>query len=281
MKTGSITGRIVYLALALPAVVYLLIFFALPILTLLAQSLFDPHFTLVHFRRVFGGPLYFKILGNTFRTALDVALITLVVGYPIAYLLAFLSEATANVLLILILLPFWTSVLIRSYAWIVLLHRKGVINEALLRLGFISDPLALVYNAIGVHIGLVYVSLPIMILPLYAALRNINPNLVKAAAVLGARPAVTFGRVILPLSIPGMYAGFTLVFVWSLGAFVTPAMLGGMREVLMTGVIHNTIRNTLNWGFAAALSSILIVATLGSMVLLYRFVGAGRIREWG
>ncbi len=280
MRTGSITGRTVYLALALPAVGYLLIFFVFPILRLLTQSLFDPHLTLVHFYRVFGEPLYFKILGNTFRTALDVALITLVVGYPIAYLLAFLSEATANVLLILILLPFWTSVLIRSYAWIVLLHRNGVINQALLRLGLISDPLALVYNAIGVHIGLVYVSLPIMILPLYAALRNINPNLVRAAAVLGARPAVTFGRVILPLSLPGVYAGFTLVFVWSLGAFVTPAMLGGMREVLMTGVIDNTIRNTLNWGFAAALSSILIAATLGSMVLLYRFVGAGRIREW-
>jgi ABC-type spermidine/putrescine transport system permease subunit I len=278
MKTFSDTGT-AYALLAAPALTAIIFFYLVPTAYLLLQSLYDPDLTFRHFERIFATPIYLRILGRTFMTALDVSILTLLIGYPIAYIMANRPGLQTNLLLLVVLLPFWTSVLIRSYAWILLLHRGGVINHALLGTGLISEPLPLVYNSFGVHVGLVYVSLPVMILPLYAALSNIPANLSAAAAVLGSKPTYTFFRVVLPLSLPGVYSGMALVFVWNLGAFLTPALLGGMREVLMTGVIDNVVRTTLNWGFASALSTVLIVATLGTMLLLHRFAGTLHIGE--
>lgn len=259
--------QLVWLLLVGPALLYLLVFFAWPAGLLLARSLWSPDFTLEHYARLFTTPAYLKILLNTLRISVLVAAATLVLGYPTAFVLSRLPERTARWCLALVLLPFWTSVLVRSYAWIVILGSSGMVNRALHAAGLVAEPLQLVHNDLGVVVGMTQVLLPYMILPLYSAMRAIDPAYLRAAASLGAGFWPSFRLVYLPLTRPGVTAGFLLVFILSTGFFVTPALLGGGRVEMIALEIDTQMNELVNWGFGAALSATLLLV-IGLLLLL-------------
>lgn len=261
---------------AAPAILFLLVLYIVPMAMLFWQSVAGG--TLENYHRALTDDLYVGVLVDTLLIAGYAAGICLVLGYPVAYLLASASNRWAAIGILFVLLPFWTSVLVRTYGWMVLLGRNGVINQALLEIGLISQPLALLNNTTGVLIGLVHVLLPYMIFPLYAVMRRMDSGLVAAAQGLGASGLQTFLRVYFPLTLPGVLAGVTLVYVLSIGFYITPALLGGGRVAMMATLIEQQVRTFLNWGFAAALSAVLLVVTLLVYVLLRRLLRGNM--EW-
>jgi ABC-type spermidine/putrescine transport system permease subunit I len=202
-----------------------------------------------------------------------VTLGALLLGYPVALALV-RTRRWAPLILILILLPFWTSVLVRSYAWMVLMGRHGLINEALLAAGLLERPLRILNTPLATQIAMVHILLPYMILPIANALRQIDPSLARAASGLGATPFRTFRQVILPLSMPGVAAGVLLVFVLALGFYITPAMVGGPREITLSMLIAQQV-DQLNWAYAATLSAVLLVTALAIIAACYRLPGIG------
>lgn len=248
------------LALALPALVLFGVFFAFPVISLLRLGVEGGSTT--WYAKALTHPLYVQVFLQTFEIAAAVTVGCLLLGYPVAYLLATTTRFWRMVGFLFILFPFWTSVLVRTYAWMVLLGRNGVINKVLLSMGVIEQPLALMYNFTGVLIGMVHVLLPYMILPLYSALRKVDPNLIQAAEGLGAPRWRVFWRIYLPLTATGIAAGSILVFVLSIGFFITPALLGGGRVVMIAILIQQQVGELLNWNFAAALSGLLLVVTV-------------------
>lgn len=222
--------------------------------------------------------IYRTVLYRTFWISGVVTLACLLLGYPLAYRLATLPEGTANLLMILVLLPFWTSLLVRTAAWIVLLQREGPINGLLLRLGVVAEPLALVYNRAGVYVAMTHVLLPFMVLPLYSVMRGIPPSYVRAALSLGARPATAFARVYLPLSMPGVAAGCLLVFILAIGYYITPALVGGQADQMISYFVAFFTLETVNWGMAAALGTVLLAATVALYLAYARLVGVDRLR---
>jgi spermidine/putrescine transport system permease protein len=221
--------------------------------------------TLDNFVRLWDS-LYLRILGRSFWIAGLSTLLCLLLGFPMALFLA--RSTRKNLYLSLVMLPFWTSFLVRTYAWMFLLRDTGLINSLLQKLGWIHDPLPLLYNDGAVIIGLVYAYLPFMVLPLYATLERLDPNLIEAAADLGARPAVTLARVIVPLSAPGMRAGIVLVFIPCLGAYLTPDLLGGGKSVMIGNLVQNQFTTARDWPFGSALSLALMAIV---MLLLWFF----------
>ncbi|HME07340.1 MAG TPA: ABC transporter permease [Bryobacteraceae bacterium] len=211
-------------------------------------------------------PLYLRILLRSFWIAGTSTLFCLLLGFPLALFLA--RSNRKNLYLSLVMLPFWTSFLVRTYAWMFLLRDTGLINSTLQWLGWIHNPLPLLYNDGAVIVGLVYAYLPFMVLPLYATLERLDPNLVEAAADLGARPAATLLRVILPLTAPGVRAGIVLVFIPCLGAYLTPDLLGGGKSVMIGNLIQNQFTTARDWPFGSALSLVLMAIV---MVLLWLF----------
>lgn len=254
----------------LPIVLFLLLLFVYPVAQLLWLSVVDNQgsFTGTHYVRLFTTNTYVKVLGVTFEIALWTTLISVLAGYPLAYLIATASSRVRNVLILCVLVPFWTSFLVRTFAWLVLLGRKGAINDWLITSGLIDAPLPLIYNRAGVLIGMVHALMPIAVLTMVTVMRTIDPALVGAASTLGARAGQSFWRVYLPLSMPGVAAGALLVFVLSLGFFITPALLGSGREVLIAQVIIEQIEQLLNWGFAGAVSVLFLCATL-AVIFVY------------
>ena len=244
-----------------PAVIFLTVIFGLPVLRVLALSLFDPGFTLEHYQRLIDVPIYRAVMLNTVEIAAVVALICVLLAYPTAYMLATIRPRLAQVLVLAVMVPFFTSALVRNYAWIFLLGSHGVVNSTLLGLGLINEPLPLIFNRAGVLIGMTNVLLPYTILVLLSVMRGIRRDLLPAAESLMARPFTAFRRVYLPLSLPGVGASFLLVFVHGLAFFITPAMLGGPRDVMIANIIGN-VTTALNWGFAAALAAVLLVVSL-------------------
>jgi putative spermidine/putrescine transport system permease protein len=218
------------------------------------------------------------ILWRTLQISLVVTMACLVLAYPLAYRLATLRPGTANLLMILVLLPFWTSLLVRTASWIVLLQREGMVNGALQWLRLIDEPLAMVYNRAGVLIAMTHVLLPFMVLPLYSVMRGIPPSYVRAALSLGARPTTAFLKVYLPLSMPGVAAGCLLVFILALGYYITPALVGGPADQMISYFVAFYTLQTVNWGMAAALGTVLLVATLLLYLLYARLVGIDRLR---
>nr|WP_236640249.1 ABC transporter permease [Tepidimonas charontis] len=215
-----------------------------------------------------------QILWRTFEISAVVTLLALLMGYPLAYWLSTLPERRANLLLILVLLPFWTSVLVRIAAWIVLLQNNGLINRLLLALGAIDEPLALLFNRTGVVIAMVHILLPFMILPLYSVMKTVPPNYVRAAISLGSHPLAAFVRVYLPQTYPGVAAGALLVFITSIGYYVTPALLGGANDQMLSYYIAQYTNVEVNWGMACALGAVLLGATM-VLFALYRRVARG------
>ncbi|MBM4028064.1 MAG: ABC transporter permease [Planctomycetes bacterium] len=235
----------------------LFLFLYYPIARLVLASLSGG--SLQHFQRVLD-PLYLQVFSQTLIISLYVTACCLVLGYPVAHFLCAAPSRWASVGFIFVLLPLWTSVLVRTYAWIILLGRNGVINRALLTLGIVDSPVPFLYNVPGVVIGMIHVLLPLMVLPLYAVMRRIDPDLLKAAAILGASPLGVFAYVYLPLSLPGVLAGFTLVFILSAGFYITPAIMGGGRVLNVAMILEQQSR--LDLPFAAALAICLLVITL-------------------
>ncbi len=222
--------------------------------------------------------VYLDILARTFKIAAVVTLACLAIGYPLAYVLAHLPERWAHLLMIGVLLPFWTSLLVRTASWIVLLQREGPINDALQALGLIAEPLEIVFRRPAVYIAMTHVLLPFMVLPLYAVMRGIHPAYVRAALSLGAAPWTAFRRVYLPLSLPGVVAGSLLVFILALGYYITPALVGGAADQMISYFIAFFTLQTINWGMAAALGSLLLLATLALYFLFMRLVGLHGLR---
>ena len=233
-------------------------------------------------RELLATPLYRDALLRTFRLSVTVTLACLVLGYPVAYLLARARGWRGQLLLALVVAPFWISVLARSFTWMVLLQRQGAVNRLLLTLGVVREPVPLVYNELGVHIGMIHVLLPYMILSLYGAMRGIDPGLLRAAAGLGATEWQAFRRVWWPLSRAGVGAGSLLLFVVALGFFITPALLGGGKVTTLAMLIEAHVSQTQDWPLASALGLVLLVATVVALVPAQRalrletLVGAGR-----
>lgn len=232
--------------------------------------------------RIVGTPadqaVFVDVLKRTFWISGVVTLACLLLGYPLAYLLATLPARTANLMLIAVLLPFWTSLLVRTAAWVVVLQREGVVNDMLLGLGVIEAPLQMIFNRVGVYVAMVHILLPFMILPLYSVMKGISPVYARAAASLGAPPWVAFRRVYLPQTVPGIGAGCLLVFVQALGYYITPALVGGADDQMISALIAFYASRTINWGMAAALSIMLLAATVALVGVYGRLVGFERVR---
>jgi ABC-type spermidine/putrescine transport system permease subunit I len=248
------------LATALPAVLFLLVFYIAPMALLFAESVEGGTFR--HFEKALTDGLYVGVLVDTLVIAACVSLVCLLLGYPIAYFLTSTRAPWPTIGITFVLLPFWTSILVRTYGWMILLGRNGIVNRALIELGLIVTPLPLLNNTNGVLIGMVHVLLPYMVFPIYAVMRRIDPGLLAAAEGLGAPGWQIFRRIYFPLTLPGVLAGVTLVFIVAIGFFITPALLGGGKVITVAVLIEMQVRQFLNWGFAAALSAVLLGATL-------------------
>ena len=264
-------------ALALPAVVFLIAVFLVPLLAMALRSVTDPPGAgLSNYQQFFEQQAYVRVLTNTFWVALLATLTCLVVGYPFAYLMTIMPGRVAGLLLIAVLLPFWSSLLVRTFAWQVLLRDTGVINRFLLDSGFISEPLTLIRTTSGVILGMSHILLPFMVLPMYAVMRRIDPEYSRAAANLGASPLSAFLRIFIPLSLPGVLAGCLLVFVLALGFYITPALLGGLKDQMISQLIVQQITQRLDWGFGSAMSVLLVAITLTFLFVASRAV---RLRD--
>jgi len=257
--------------LLFPAVALLLVFFAYPIVELMKASFFDPGFTTAHIEKFFTRKVYFRVFRNTVEIASIVTLICFLIGYPAAYFLAHARRGLRPYLIFLILLPLWVSVLIRSYSWMAILGREGLINALLIGLGFTSEPIRMLYTSGAVYVAMVQILLPIMILTCYAVMAEIDKDLIKAARVLGASPLRAFLNVYLPLSISGARNGAIIIFILSMGFFITPALVGGRKDMMIGNLIVFQIDELVNWGFASAIGLILLVSTV-CIVLLLRVV---------
>lgn len=266
-------------ALVLPASLFLLITFVYPVGLLLLRSVSFPTWGIENYATIFQETIYLRVLANTVVISGAVTLITLLLGYPYAYLMATGSPLTQRAMAFVVLVPFWTSILVRTYAWLVLLQRRGLVNRTLEWSGLITEPLDLVHNRIGVYIGMTQVLLPFMVFPLFAVMSRIDRSHLQAASNLGAPPTQVFIRVFLPLSLPGVIAGVLLVFILSLGYYITPALLGGPRDIMIAQLIQEQIGEFGEWGIGAALATVLLIGTVLLAALLNRFIKLDRI--WG
>lgn len=255
----------------LPSTLVLLLVFIVPIGIFLSKSFLEPRPTWEHFLHIFENPVYLQVLGVTVWISLSVTLVCVVLGYPIAYLLSSVSDRTRNLLMILVLIPFWTSLLVRNYAWMVLLGRQGVVNNILIGIGVLQRPLRLLHTRFAVNVGMVQMMMPFMILSMFSVMKGIDRRLTSAALSLGANRFQSFIRVFLPLSLPGVGAGSLLVFIYSLGFFITPALLGGRKDAMISMLIEEQVSAMLNWGFAAALALLLLVSTFIIFFVYARF----------
>ena len=263
--------RTVFRLLCVPALVMLVAFYVFPVGRVLLISVTEPTFGFGNYAQL-GNPSVLRVASVTARICGLTTIITLVLAYLVAYTMTHSSRRTQLVMMLGVLLPLWISVLVRSFAWITLLRARGVINNALIGLGVIERPLELMWNELGIVIGMVHYMLPLGILPLLANMRQINPALVAAARGLGASRTEAFRRVFLPLSLPGIIAASVLVFIFSLGFYVTPALLGGGRTILITEYISVQIVELLRWGTGTMLATMLVVIVFSLLGLLARVV---------
>lgn len=267
--------------ITLPALLIVGILMVAPLLWLLSMSLVDVsgNISFNNYRLFFSEPVYVQMFLNTFKIAFIVTVICLLLGYPVAYLMSILPSKWAGFLMLAVLVPFWTSGLVRTFAWLIILQRNGVVNKTLKWLHVIDQPLALVHNVTGTVIGMVHIMVPFLILPLYASMKAIDANLMRAAANVGSSPSHAFFRIFFPLSMPGLVAGTIMVFVMCLGFYITPALLGGGKVKMIAQRIEETIALYPTWGPAAALAVLLLVMTalcLWISLILVRRLSADR-----
>lgn len=263
--------------LILPALLFQIAFFFVPLFMVARESLFDPGFTGAHYGEVFTNPLYRKILWQTIRLAVVVTVVAVVLGYPVAYFIARARPIVAALTLLGVLVPLWTSLLARTYSFQVLYGREGFVNKLLLWLGVIDEPLPLMFNMFTAVSGMVHALLPFVILPCLAVMRGIDRSLPNAAKSLGASPWQAFRHVYFPLSKPGLATATILTFILALGFFVTPVVLGGTTEFTIAGLIQLQMQRTLNWGLGGALSIMLLVVTSVIVYAYQRRYGLDRL----
>ena len=267
-------------ALALPLVLFLLVFFVYPVASMLLRSLQPGAWSMAAYLDLFEGDVFWPVMRITLEIGVLVTVCCLLLAYPLAYWLARLPAASANLLLILVLIPFWTSILVRSYAWMALLERHGVVNNLLLWLHLVPRPVKLLNTRFSVCLAMVHVLLPFMVLPIYASLRALDWRLVRAAQSLGASPWATLRQIVLPLSRPGIGAGVTLVFTLSIGFYITPVLVGASSDVMVSMLINDQV-GLLAWPSASAMSAVLLLLVLAVTALLARLTGARRAGAWG
>jgi putative spermidine/putrescine transport system permease protein len=258
--------------LATPALLVVFVLLLLPLGWLIGQSFYDNGFTLEHYQRIVTEDVYRSTFTSTFRISVVVTLLTLLLGYPVAYAAASLPQRWAMVVLALVVLPFWTSVLVRAYAWLILLQHTGLVNKSLLSLGMIDRPLPLVHNELGTVIATVHILLPFMVLPLYSAMKKIPADLIMAGASLGGHPLHVFLRVFLPMSLSGVLAGMTLVFVLCLGFYITPELMGGGKTVMVSMLVSRNVELYNQWGAASAVSVVLLAVVFAIFYVVSRVV---------
>ncbi|MGP4753285.1 ABC transporter permease [Agrobacterium pusense] len=258
----------------LPALVLLVLFFVVPVLILLSRSVTEPVLGFGNYAALLGSSTYLKIFFNTFAVSALVTVVSLAIGFPVAWALAIMPARLASIVFAILLLSMWTNLLARTYAWMVLLQRTGVVNKTLMGLGIIDQPLALVNNLTGVTIGMTYIMLPFIIIPLYGVIRKIDPAILQAAALCGATRFQALTRILIPLAAPGMISGALMVFVMSLGYFVTPALLGGTANMMLAELIAQFVQSLVNWGMGGAAALVLLVVTLTLYAVQLKFFGA-------
>ncbi|MFQ6186048.1 ABC transporter permease [Sinorhizobium meliloti] len=263
--------------LTLPALGLLILFFVLPVAVLLTRSVTEPVPGLGNYAELLGSSTYLRIFANTFIVSGLVTFVSLLIGFPVAWALAIMPSRVASIVFAILLLSMWTNLLARTYAWMVLLQRTGVVNKMLFGMGLIDKPLPLVNNLTGVTIGMTYIMLPFIILPLYGVIRKIDPAILQAAALCGANRWQSLVRVLLPLAMPGMAAGALMVFVMSLGYFVTPALLGGTSNMMLAELIAQFVQSLVNWGMGGSAALVLLVVTLALYAVQLRFFGTNRM----
>jgi mannopine transport system permease protein len=267
------------LLLALPFVAMIALAFLLPLGMLLHESLFVPAPNLANYEKVFDQAVYLRVMGRTLRISALVTVITLLLAFPLAALMARTRGLLLALLLLAVLLPLWTSVLVRTYAWLVLFQRNGLLNDVLLGLHIVSAPIQLLRTEGAVVLAMSHVLLPFMVLPLYSALRAIPDEYTRAAQMLGAGSFSVFRHVILPLSLPGISSGCLMTFLLAIGFFVTPALIGGPQQMMLATLVQQQVTELLNWPFAGALVGVLLIFVLAlvlvfnKVVRLDRFVG--------
>jgi putative spermidine/putrescine transport system permease protein len=262
-----------------PVAAWNLVFFIMPVGVMVARS-FDEHgLSLTHYRNLFTTVLYVSVILTTFETSVLVTAGCLLLGYPVAYLLATSGPRARTVMLVLVLLPYWLDYIVRSYSWMVLLGRMGLVNRTLMDLGIIAEPLPILYTRWSVAIGMIQILLPLTLLTLYAAMLRIDQSLLHAAAAHGASPLAAFRQIFFPLSLPGVYGACLLTFVTSLGFYITPALLGGRKDTMISQLIVTVSTDMLDWSLASAVSVVLLIVSLVIVVVYNRFFSIDRL--WG
>lgn len=269
--------RTIYWLLIAPALALILSLYIFPLLRVLWISFDEPVLGLQNYRLLLTSVAIHHIVWTTARICVLTTVVTMVGGYAVAYALVHVGERHRQWMFFCVLLPFWVSVLVRAFAWVTLLRPNGVLNSALLALGIIDSPLELVRNEFGVVVGMVHYMLSYAILPLFANMQGIDKRLVAAARGLGAGPFTAYRRVFLPLSLPGIVSAAVLVFVFSLGFYITPAILGGGRTVMIAEYISANIRDNLRWGLATMLASSLLITVFLTLGLLSRLVDVRKL----
>lgn len=253
----------------MPALLFIGLFFLAPLIGLLLRGVLEPTPGLGNYEQLFANSAYARVLLNTFSVAGLVTLFSLLLGFPLAWAITLVPRGWGRWILNIVLLSMWTSLLARTYSWLVLLQASGVINKALMAIGIIDQPLEMVHNLTGVVIGMSYIMIPFIVLPLQATMQAIDPMILQAGSICGASPWTNFFRVFLPLCRPGLASGGLMVFVMSLGYYVTPALLGGAQNMMLPEFIIQQVQSFLNWGLASAGAALLIAITL---VLFYFYL---------
>lgn len=254
--------------LVLPPVLFLVPTFVAPLLIVIYRGFDGPEFTFDQFQQIFSNTIYVSVLLQTFKTASIATVLALLIGFPIAHVISQAKPIWANVAFACVMIPLWTSVVTRTYAWIALLGRRGLINTVVANFDWIGGPFNLMYNSVAVQVGMVQVLLPMMILPLLSTMRQLDRTKLMAAEILGANPIRAFVHIYIPMCLPGIMAGSVLVFITALGFYVTPALLGGNRDMMIAVLIEQEVTKTLNWPLASALATILLVMVLLSIWLI-------------
>lgn len=281
MRRAARAGNVRWMRLApfvllAPSLALVLLLFVYPLLRLVEESFFDPAPGFGNYIAVVTDPTLWQIIEATVGIAAQCTVVTLLLAYPVSYLLSRQPRSRANLLMMFVLLPFWTSLLVRMYAWMVLLGRHGIINEAVMDMGLTARPYPLLYNRFAVVVGMSHYLLPFMVLSLYSTMLGIDRSLIEAASSMGSSFRQTFLRIYLPLSLPGVYAGCLLVFILGMGFYITPALLGSPQETTISVYIQQQIQ-LLNWGEGTAMAVVLVAIVVGLFVIYDRLLGFDRL----
>ncbi len=274
LRAAERLESITTLALSLPAIIAVCVVIVIPVGWLFSLSFLDSsgQLSLVNYQKMIEYKSYMRVFRTTFNVSFLTTFLCILIGYPLAYFLSQVPKKYVGLLMLTVLLPFWTSLLVRTYAWLVMLQRNGLINNFAIDLGIWDTPVKLAHNLNGTLIGMVHIMLPFLVLPLYAAMRRIDRQALQAAANLGATPVQAFWQIFVPLSLPGVVAGSLIVFVLCLGFYVTPAVLGGGKVILVSMQITAILEDQFNWGAASALGVVLLVATFIVLLVASRFL---------